>query len=115
MTDQVPRQVAKANATDVTTAGIHPAATPPGSSTVGGPAVDLGGLRAAFPAWNVWRSDEGCWWATRSRPLPPSRWPGGYALTVTAGDLFGLREQLAAQPDQRGPDARQRAGRSRGR
>jgi hypothetical protein len=55
--------------------------------------------RAAFPGWNVWRSDEGCWWATRKHPLPPSRWPDTYALTVTAGDPFGLREQLSCQPE----------------
>lgn len=59
---------------------------------------DLAGMREAFPSWNVWRSDQGGWWATRYRPLRPSRWPVGYALTVAAGDPRALREQLVRQP-----------------
>lgn len=55
-------------------------------------------IRTAFPGWNVWRSDAGCWWATRLRPLPPSQWPSRYALTVTADDAHALGEQIARQP-----------------
>jgi hypothetical protein len=58
------------------------------------------GIRAAFPRWNVWRSDEGRLWATRNDPLPPSRWPDGYALTVTADDGLALREAIIRQPGQ---------------
>jgi hypothetical protein len=55
-------------------------------------------MRAAFPGWNVWRSDEGGWWASRRRPLRPSRWPAGYALTVAADEARGLRELITRQP-----------------
>jgi hypothetical protein len=55
-------------------------------------------IRSAFPVWNVWRSDQGGWWASRRHPLRPSRWPGGYALTVAADDARALCEQLARQP-----------------
>lgn len=61
-------------------------------------AEDLAVMREAFPSWNVWRSDEGGWWATRNQPLRPSRWPDDYALTVSAGDPRALREQLVRQP-----------------
>jgi hypothetical protein len=66
-----------------------------------GAAGEVTGLRAAFPRWNVWRSDAGCLWATRYDPLPPSRWPQGYALTVAADDSRALREAISGQP---GPD-----------
>jgi hypothetical protein len=58
----------------------------------------IAGIRAAFPGWSVWRSDEGCWWATRRCPLPPSQWPEGYALTVAADDARALRSAMIAQP-----------------
>jgi hypothetical protein len=56
------------------------------------------GIGAAFPGWSVWRSDEGRWWATRRCPLRPSRWPDGYALTVTADDAGALRAAISSQP-----------------
>jgi hypothetical protein len=65
-----------------------------------GAAGEVTGLRAAFPRWNVWRSDKGCLWATRYDPLPPSRWPQGYALTVAADDSRALREAISGQPGQ---------------
>jgi hypothetical protein len=65
-----------------------------------GAAGEVTGLRAAFPRWNVWRSDAGCLWATRYDPLPPSRWPQGYALTVAADDSRALREAIIRQPGQ---------------
>jgi hypothetical protein len=55
-------------------------------------------MRAAFPAWNIWRSDEGQWWASRYRPLAPSCWPDGYALTVTAQTSWRLQAEIAKQP-----------------
>jgi hypothetical protein len=59
---------------------------------------EISAMRAAFPDWNIWRSDECCWWASRKYPLRPSRWPGGYALTVAADDARALCEQLTRQP-----------------
>lgn len=70
----------------------------PYADTEGRAARELAATRAAYPAWSVWRSDEGWWWATRSRPLRPSRWPDGYALTVTAPDPFALGAQITRQP-----------------
>ena len=59
---------------------------------------EIAGIRAAFSGWSVWRSDEGCWWATRRCPLRPSRWPKGYALTVAADDAEALRSAMSTQP-----------------
>ena len=56
-------------------------------------------LRTAFPGWNIWRSDEGRWWATRHGPLPPSRRPDDYALTVTADTPRLLTTGITRQPD----------------
>jgi hypothetical protein len=55
-------------------------------------------MRATFPGWNVWRSDEGGWWASRRHPLRPSRWPAGYALTVAADEAPALGELITRQP-----------------
>jgi len=57
------------------------------------------GLRAAFPGWNIWRSDEGRWWASRRAPLPPSQQPNGYDLTLTATGPRLLTQQITRQPD----------------
>jgi len=70
------------------------------ASAEDGTGEEIAGIRAAFAAWNVWRSDEGRWWATRRCPLRPSRWPEGYALTVTADDAGTLRSVISAQPGQ---------------
>jgi hypothetical protein len=63
-----------------------------------GDGQEITAIRAAFPGWNIWRSDEGRWWASRRHPLRPSRWPGGYALTVAADDARALCAQLCYQP-----------------
>ena len=54
--------------------------------------------RTAFPGWTVWRSDEGRLWATRTHPLRPSKWPAGYASTVTADDTAALSSAISSQP-----------------
>jgi hypothetical protein len=67
----------------------------------GGPdagAEEITSMQAAFPGWKVWRSDAGGWWASRRNPLRPSRWPGGYALTVAADDPAALCELITRQP-----------------
>jgi len=56
------------------------------------------GLRAAFPGWNIWRSDEGRWWASRRAALPPSRRPEDYALTLTADNPRLLASHITGQP-----------------
>jgi hypothetical protein len=68
------------------------------ASAQDGTGEEIAGIRAAFPGWSVWRSDEGRWWATRRCPLRPSRWPDGYALTVTADDAGALRAAISSQP-----------------
>ena len=74
------------------------AVAPRHSSAQDGTGQDIAGIRAGFPGWNVWRSDEGRWWATRRCPLRPSRWPDGYALTMTADDAGALCVAIRSQP-----------------
>src|SRR5580704_3734708 len=98
MTDQVTRGLSGPH---VAAAAARPGAREPWRSLM--PAQDrtadqLAAIRAAFPGWSVWRSDEGCWWATRRCPLRPSRWPEGYALTLTADDAATLRTAITWQP-----------------
>ena len=81
------------------------AMTPAQASAQDGTGDHIAAIRAAFPGWNVWRSDEGCWWATRRYPLRPSRWPDGYALTVTADDAGALRSAISSQPGEARPGA----------
>jgi hypothetical protein len=61
-------------------------------------AEEITGIRTAFPEWNVWRSDEGGWWASRRHPLRPSQWPDGYALTVAADQARELLALITRQP-----------------
>jgi hypothetical protein len=67
-------------------------------SRPGAGAEQITSIQTAFPSWNVWRSDEGGWWATRRRPVRPSRWPAGYALTVAADEARELHELITRQP-----------------
>ena len=78
------------------------AMAPSHASAQDGTGCEIAEIRAAFPGWNVWRSDEGRWWATRRCPLRPSRWPDGYALTVTADDAGALRAAISSQPGEAG-------------
>lgn len=55
------------------------------------------GLEEEFPGWLVWRSDAGRWYATRSGDLTDAQLQAGYAMTVAADDVAGLRELLLDQ------------------
>ena len=63
---------------------------------------DFDDLKAAiegdFPGWQVWRSDAGRWYATRSGDLSDAQLQAGYAMTVAADDSAGLRRLLLDQP-----------------
>ncbi|MFI0483269.1 hypothetical protein [Actinomadura sp. 9N215] len=62
---------------------------------------DFDDLKAAiegdFPGWQVWRSDAGRWYATRSGDLTDAQLQAGYAMTVAADDSVGLRRLLLDQ------------------
>jgi hypothetical protein len=100
MPDPVPCYLADTDATVMTPARIRPvvAAAQPRASAGDQATGEIIGIRAAFPAWNVWRSDEGAWWASRRHPLRPSQWPAGYALTVAADEARELRTLITRQP-----------------
>jgi hypothetical protein len=84
----------------------------PHASAQDGVADQMAAIRTAFPGWSVWRSDEGRWWATRRCPLRPTRWPEGYALTVTADDAGALGSSINSQPGEArsGHDRKQGSG-----
>jgi hypothetical protein len=48
-------------------------------------------LSAGYPAWNIWRSQAGRWWATR-----PGR-DAAAAITIDADTLRELARELACQ------------------
>jgi hypothetical protein len=99
MTDQVTRGLSGPDVADVpASAGRANVIAQPHASVQDGTGDQIAAIRAAFPGWNVWRSDEGRWWAARRCPLRPSRWPEGYALTVTADDTGTLRSAINSQP-----------------
>ncbi|MGI5203500.1 hypothetical protein ACQEU6_18250 [Spirillospora sp. CA-108201] len=62
---------------------------------------DFEDLKAAiegdFPGWQVWRSDAGRWYATRSGDLTDAQLQAGCAMTVAADDSGGLRRTLLDQ------------------
>ncbi|TDD63697.1 hypothetical protein E1293_42605 [Actinomadura darangshiensis] len=62
---------------------------------------DFDDLKAAiegeYPGWQVWRSDAGRWYATRSGDLTDAQLQAGCAMTVAADDPEGLRGLLAEQ------------------
>jgi hypothetical protein len=65
---------------------------------------DFEDLKAAiegdFPGWQVWRSDAGRWYATRSGDLSDAQLQAGFAMTVAADDSAGLRRLLLEQARQ---------------
>ncbi|MFA1544653.1 hypothetical protein [Actinomadura chokoriensis] len=54
-------------------------------------------IEAEFPGWQVWRSDAGRWYATRSGDLTDAELQAGCAMTVAADDSPGLRRLLIGQ------------------
>lgn len=66
-------------------------------------AADLAALEADYPAWRIWLSDIGRWWAVRQGS--DGLWAKGrigYPITLSADDAADLREQLGADADLRG-------------
>jgi hypothetical protein len=62
-------------------------------------ADELAGIARDYPAWHVWRSQAGRWWATRLGHIRPPAGDGDadYALTLDADTAGELRAALAAQ------------------
>ncbi|RKS71628.1 hypothetical protein BZB76_4432 [Actinomadura pelletieri DSM 43383] len=65
---------------------------------------DFDDLKAAiqeeYPGWQVWRSDAGRYYATRSGDLSDAQLQAGLAMTVAADDSVGLRRLLLDQTRQ---------------
>jgi hypothetical protein len=59
---------------------------------------DLAGIERDYPAWHVWRSQAGRWWATRHGHIrrADERDPD-FAMTVDADTAGELRDALAFQ------------------
>lgn len=49
------------------------------------------------PGWRIWRSDGGCWWATRRHRVSDRQLNAGYEATVCGDDADELRRALARQ------------------
>ena len=61
-------------------------------------ADELAGIARDYPAWHVWRSQAGRWWATRLGHIrPPADRDADYAMTLDADTAGQLRAALAAQ------------------
>ncbi|MDX6738968.1 hypothetical protein [Actinocorallia sp. A-T 12471] len=54
-------------------------------------------IEAAYPGWQVWRSDAGRWYATRTGDLTDAQLQAGLAMTLASDDEPGLRALLADQ------------------
>jgi hypothetical protein len=58
-------------------------------------------LERDYPAWHVWQSQAGRWWATRLEPVrpPADRDPGNpdFATTLDADTAAELRQALESQ------------------
>jgi hypothetical protein len=61
--------------------------------------VILTGLRTAYPGWDIHRSGDGRWHATRRAALPPSRQARDYAPALTAQSPRFLAHAISRQPD----------------
>ena len=59
---------------------------------------ELAGIARDYPAWHLWRSQAGRWWATRLGHIrPPDGRDAGYAMTLDADTAGELRAALGAQ------------------
>ncbi|TMR88190.1 hypothetical protein EJK15_67620 [Nonomuraea basaltis] len=58
-------------------------------------------LSSQFPDWSLWRSDQGRWWATRSRPFSVTAGNAEAHRTVDADDVNTLAERIAEQGERR--------------
>jgi len=54
-------------------------------------------LRALYPAWNIWQSGVGRWWALRIGTISPVQRAAGITASLDADTLEDLAAQLAAQ------------------
>ena len=68
---------------------------------------ELSSIESDYPAWHIWRSQAGRWWATRlGHTRPADGGAGGeagagqheFALTLDADTSAELRQALARQP-----------------
>ncbi|MCG5215347.1 hypothetical protein [Streptosporangium sp. KLBMP 9127] len=57
----------------------------------------LAEIAREHPAWTIWRSDAGRWWATRHHPLNSVEREAGLAMTIDADTPDGLRIELTDQ------------------
>ncbi|MEV0830946.1 MULTISPECIES: hypothetical protein [Streptosporangiaceae] len=54
-------------------------------------------LRALYPAWIIWQSEVGRWWALRTGSISPAQREAGITASLDADTLEDLAGQLAAQ------------------
>jgi hypothetical protein len=66
---------------------------------------ELSSIERDYPAWHIWQSQAGRWWATRlghARPLATAEVASAgepeFALTLDADTAAELRQALAGQP-----------------
>jgi hypothetical protein len=72
--------------------------TPPAAPAPPLDEVILASLRAAFPGWDIHRSRDCRWHATRRDVLPPSRQPPHYTPALTAQGPRFLAQAISRQP-----------------
>lgn len=59
--------------------------------------VTVDGLRALYPAWTIWQSGAGRWWALRTGTISPAQRNHGITASLDADTLEDLAGQLEAQ------------------
>ena len=67
------------------------------TSRASGVKPDVAELRAAFPDWNIWASDQGHWYATHRGTRHPHAPLFGLWPMVDGADLVVLHAELALQ------------------
>jgi hypothetical protein len=61
--------------------------------------VQPGDIEQRFPAWSVWRSDAGRWWATRRGGVSADILHLGGSATLDADDPESLVARLVAEEE----------------